>query len=359
MSTVTSRVSPYLLMIVLALAAIPHKAFAQINATAPGSQGCSAAGLGTTGCISSPQLAYDGSPMTAASISPALVAGNAFLRVGFAQPVLQGTTVTVRIGFTSAQAVNLALIVNATITTYTGPDAGAVVQTVPISATVTPNMPIDISFTAETTFQYVQLSASSVVNASNTYTALFYNAAIPSPLPVELVTFTGKSHADAVELNWVTASEKNSAYFIVERATGAQNQYKRLSEVAGAGNSTRATNYRFVDAQPVGLGYYRLRQVDLDGTSTYSPAVAVRSTPALVLLAYPNPSTGLLTVAGPPHTRFTIVNRLGQVVQRGEMGVANTSQVDLRGLPASVYFLREEATGAVVKIAIAGTDASQ
>ena len=114
-----------------------------------------------------------------------------------------------------------------------------------------------------------------------------------------------------------------------------------------------------IDSQPVGLGYYRLRQVDLDGTSTYGPVVAVRSTPSLVLRAYPNPSTGLLTLAGSPHTRFTIVNRLGQVIQQGETGVAMTSQVDLRGLPAGVYFLREEATGAVVKIVMTGTDVPQ
>ena len=205
----------------------------------------------------------------------------------------------------------------------------------------------------------MELRTGSAVNANESYSVLLYDAATLAPLPVELTTFTGKSRAAAVELHWATASEKNNAYFVVERATKAQDHYEPLGTVAGAGTSTHAIAYRFVDAQPVGLGYYRLRQVDLAGTSTYSPAVALRSTPALVLLAYPNPSTGLVTIAGPPHTRFTIVNRLGQVVQQGEMGVANTCQVDLRGLPASVYFLREEATGAVLKIATAGADTPQ
>ena len=382
MSTVTSRVSPYLLIIVLALAAIPYKIFAQAQATILGPQdlGCLILAGATNGCgtIVNAAQAVDASPTTAASITPGPASSTAFLQVGFASEVHSFTNVKARIGFKPSDPLSTALITNTTITTYGAPTPGTLgqpatrgvkLQEVPLGfTTIRANTFIDITFTATIAFQYVELSTSSTANVNDAYSVLLYNVAtttdppgtvFSAPLPVELITFTGKSRAAAVELNWVTASEKNSAYFVVERATEAQNQYKRLGEVAGAGNSTRATNYSFVDAQPVGLGYYRLRQVDLDGTSTYSPTVAVRSTPALVLLAYPNPSTGLLTVAGPPHTRFTIVNRLGQVVQRGEMGVANTSQVDLRGLPASVYFLRGEATGAVVKIVLAGADAPQ
>lgn len=359
MVTIISRVLPHLLITVLVSAAIPYKVFAQTqNATSE--QGSNAGCVATLcGTISNPGQAVDGDPATAATITPPAAVGTVSLRVGFASPVLSGTRVRARVSFTSPGTLSLTVAQNTGIRTYNR-GGSTVVQSVASGLnTITDGTIVNIDFVASANFDDLELYTSNMANANSNYSVLLYDAATLAPLPVELTTFTGKSRAAAVELNWATASEKNNAHFVVERATEAQNQYKRLGELAGAGNSTHATTYSFVDAQPVGLGYYRLRQVDLNGTSTYSPAIAVQSTSALVLLAYPNPSTGLVTVAGPPHTRFTIVNRLGQIVQRGEVGVSNTCQVDLRGLTASVYFLREEATGAVVKIATAGTDAPQ
>lgn len=354
-----SRVLPHLLIAVLVLAAIPYKVFAQTQKATSDKGFDSGCVLTVCGSVSDRPKAVDTDPASAAVITPGRAISTAALRVGFTSPVLTGTRVNVRISFTSPGTINNIIADNTFINTYTA-GGTTVVQKAPSGiSSVTQGTIYSVIFTASAGFQELELRTGSAVNANESYSVLLYDAATLAPLPVELTTFTGKSRAAAVELHWATASEKNNAYFVVERATKAQDHYEPLGTVAGAGTSTHAIAYRFVDAQPVGLGYYRLRQVDLAGTSTYSPAVALRSTPALVLLAYPNPSTGLVTIAGPPHTRFTIVNRLGQVVQQGEMGVANTCQVDLRGLPASVYFLREEATGAVLKIATAGADTPQ
>ena len=155
-------------------------------------------------------------------------------------------------------------------------------------------------------------------------------------------------------LKWATASEKNSAYFQVERAsTEAPEQYKAIGQVTAAGSSTQALRYSFVDAQPLAQGYYRLKQVDKDGTSAYSPVVAVRATPALALQAYPNPTNGTLTVTGPVDTRFTLLNQLGQAVQQGTL--SQTGTLDLSRQPDGLYFLRDHATGTTVKVTKSAT----
>ena len=109
--------------------------------------------------------------------------------------------------------------------------------------------------------------------------------------PVELVEFTARRQADGtVGLDWVTLSESDNAYFTIE-ATGQQDNFVAIGRVAGQGTTTGRSTYHFTDA--VGARYYRLRQVDHDGTESFSPVVYVA---ALAhperLTCYPNPSSG-------------------------------------------------------------------
>jgi hypothetical protein len=180
---------------------------------------------------------------------------------------------------------------------------------------------------------------------------LYHITATFMPLPVELTTFTGSAKASSVALKWATASEKNSAYFQVERASPeAPEQYQRIGQVAAVGTSTQPTSYSFVDAHPLPQNYYRLRQVDNDGTSSYSPVVAVRATPALALQAYPNPTNGTLTVTGSKDTHFALVNQLGKVVLQGALALSPNCELDLSNQPNGLYFLRDTTTGTTVKV---------
>jgi hypothetical protein len=123
-----------------------------------------------------------------------------------------------------------------------------------------------------------------------------------SPLPVTLSSFVSNRTVAGVQLRWQTVSELKSSYFIVERALDAVN-YQPLGRVAAAGTSTNAHAYAYLDAvvQAGRTHYYRLRQVDLDGTSTFSPVVAVQVLGAgtgseLLNSAYPNPFSTELTL---------------------------------------------------------------
>lgn len=96
-------------------------------------------------------------------------------------------------------------------------------------------------------------------------------------LPIELVSFTAKPTADKVKLQWATASEVNNDYFVLERSEDAVNFYP-VGIVDGAGNSTQLLHYSFYDYEISAKNmYYRLKQVDHDGTFSYSRIIAVQT----------------------------------------------------------------------------------
>ena len=122
-----------------------------------------------------------------------------------------------------------------------------------------------------------------------------------NPLPVELTTFIGWNDGAVNELQWTTASEFNSDKFIIERSADAVS-FEYIGEVDAAGNSSVELAYNFTDGSPIqGINYYRLKQIDNDGSFEYSNVIAVRvqgeqfSKPSIVNI-YPNPTNGLLNV---------------------------------------------------------------
>jgi len=110
------------------------------------------------------------------------------------------------------------------------------------------------------------------------------------PLPVELISFEANIEAGTVVLNWLTASELNNDYFTLERGRNVE-AFIEIGETPGAGTTNFMQEYRFVDANPLsGTTYYRLRQTDFDGKTTYSQIVEVRFVYGQASLSiYPNP----------------------------------------------------------------------
>jgi hypothetical protein len=96
-----------------------------------------------------------------------------------------------------------------------------------------------------------------------------------APMPVELVSFKAQALNGNAKLTWVTATEKNNDKFVIERSEDGK-VYTKIGEVNGHGNSSTSINYTFIDRNPaVAVNYYRLRQLDLDGTATFSNIVAL------------------------------------------------------------------------------------
>ncbi len=117
-------------------------------------------------------------------------------------------------------------------------------------------------------------------------------------LPVEYLFFKGEQTGSEVRLDWATTSELNNHYFEVERSADG-GIWESLSQVNGQGTSFLGSSYAFSDKTPrPGKNYYRLRQVDFDGTFSYSDQIEVElaATSGFGLTAFPNPSNEAITV---------------------------------------------------------------
>ncbi|MBK7379429.1 MAG: immune inhibitor A [Ignavibacteriales bacterium] len=112
-------------------------------------------------------------------------------------------------------------------------------------------------------------------------------------VPVELTSFNAKSTNKEITLNWQTATELNNNGFEIERLTNANSGWTRIGFVMGNGTTQEIHNYSFVDKNPVsGINYYRLKQIDYDGTVNLSQEVSVNFVGVIEYSLeqnYPNP----------------------------------------------------------------------
>ncbi|WP_345126181.1 T9SS type A sorting domain-containing protein [Hymenobacter antarcticus] len=218
-------------------------------------------------------------------------------------------------------------VTQGTIATSQNPNAGSI-------ANFTVNLP---NFTTRTT-----VGVTITISAARRSIVLISNVIISSdsPLPVELTRFAATAKGQGVTVDWATASEKNSDRFEVQRsATGEA--FETVGTVKGQGNTSSTHAYTLVDSRPLaGRSYYRLRQVDTDGTTAYSPVVAVQLRAELAV--YPNPSAGIVTLpAALGDVRYRLLNTIGQTLLSGQ--ATGNDQLDLSKLAKGTFFL--ELTG--------------
>ena len=167
-----------------------------------------------------------------------------------------------------------------------------------------------------------------------------------TPLPVELLTFTGERDQDKVTLRWSTASEINNDYFIVQHSRDMKN-FSGIGKLYGAGNSTNVNNYVFDDPEPFqGINYYRLLQVDFDGHTTTYPSVALRFDGGRTEL-YPNPASEISKLSyssdSEKQIHIKIFDAIGQLAFSQEEQVTkgnNDIRIDLSALAKGIYFLQ-------------------
>ena len=178
--------------------------------------------------------------------------------------------------------------------------------------------------------------------------SVFASAQSSNPVPITLLNFDAVAHGTGVMTTWVTATETNNDYFIIERSLDGQH-FEQVGTRKGAGSSSTTLYYSMPYLNPLkGVSYYRLRQVDFDGKESKSQLVAVSFLEGNVLNVFPNPAQSEIQYrfnsAGDGVVTFEIMDMLGKVFVSQQVNVnkgTNTSEpLDIRFMPQGVYFIQ-------------------
>lgn len=171
-----------------------------------------------------------------------------------------------------------------------------------------------------------------------------------SPLPVELLAFDAAPEGAQVLCSWSTASERNSMAFVVQRSADGE-RFEEIGTVPAAGHSMTVRQYAFGDERPLaGLSYYRLQQVDLDGSSALSQAVPVYfggGNGGSELRVFPNPCAEALFVAelGDERAEGAVHDALGREVMRISLQGPAPARIDVAALQPGHYSINLHAHG--------------
>ncbi|WP_159452117.1 T9SS type A sorting domain-containing protein [Hymenobacter roseosalivarius] len=198
------------------------------------------------------------------------------------------------------------------------------------------------------------------VSGSN-YAAASSNAedvTIVRPLPVELRQFTATAARLDAQLSWTTASELNNDRFVVERSLDGLT-FSSIGTVRGKGTSTQQSKYGFTDAGAARFGsliYYRLKQLDFDGTASFSPVRTVKFVDAIKVdvSVYPNPTQGgaTLDLTGLPAGNYQVqlLDLTGRSLQVLTLAGQQEHPLQVQALPHGSYIVRVR--GAAVNVAL-------
>lgn len=180
------------------------------------------------------------------------------------------------------------------------------------------------------------------------------------PLPVTMVGASATCGDEGALIEWATASEQDCAWFTVQRSADAEH-WEDVGTVACSGNSYQMRHYRFVDRAPLpgDISYYRIKQVDINGTAGLFAAMPLAPCGhGGILAAWPNPFGNELNIALPGNLDdpggLSVVFRdpAGRMVWQGAIPGEKSGMATVTGLsrlPAGAYWVEvNTSTGALV-----------
>jgi len=179
-------------------------------------------------------------------------------------------------------------------------------------------------------------------------------------LPIELTSFTATCDVRSTLVEWTTASERNNDYFSLERSDDAIN-FTEIARIASAGNSIEPLDYSYTDyGIHGGDNYYRLVQVDYDGTRTASEIVVANCVEYSAdvepeVMAFPNPFSGELTLVldnfDNRAATIEVYDMLGKLIYTEKADAPQNSYetiLNLSNLPSGAYTVRVSTTDFVI-----------
>lgn len=156
-------------------------------------------------------------------------------------------------------------------------------------------------------------------------------------LPIELISFLlSPIDNEYFALQWQTASEINNDYFILERSIDGIS-FTSVTSIDGNGTSNQLHTYSYDDYNVTvnKVYYYRLKQIDYDGSYIYSSIISGRLSGSPTITMYPNPTNGLVqsTIM---FDQVEVFTELGQLVKT----VSSSNTVDISNLANALYLIK-------------------
>jgi hypothetical protein len=169
-------------------------------------------------------------------------------------------------------------------------------------------------------------------------------------LPISLVEFKAECNKGKQNLVWTTASEINNDFFTIEKSNDAKN-WDILGMIPGSGNSNELLTYNLLDRnENKGMGYYRLKQTDFNGSYAYSKIISSENCSELAEIpaaVFPNPFDNSLNLTFNANsddiTNISVFDAAGKAVFKSDYIAKegfNSNSIDLKTLPSGVYYLK-------------------
>lgn len=193
--------------------------------------------------------------------------------------------------------------------------------------------------------RFIRVRLLAKVNGGPSIDGYFDNISVTTsiPLPVIISSFNVVPENADVKLIWTTSTENDNNYFTVQRSQNA-NDWTDLEKVQADSNAGAGATYTAFDNDPfTGISYYRLKQTDFTGKSTYSEIKEINFTKSFAdVIVFPNPAKTFFTLSGTglKNLRIELYNNIGQMIILPQTAQNNAITFNTSNLSKGIYFIR-------------------
>jgi hypothetical protein len=161
-------------------------------------------------------------------------------------------------------------------------------------------------------------------------------------LPVSFLSFTARQINTAIELKWSTATEQNSRGFEIQKSENGIH-FSVIGFVNGKGSNNSIQQYSFIDSRPAkGTNYYRLKQIDFDEKSSFSPVRQVKYTDENIYSLHPNPAKDKLVIEIPARNTSAILisDVTGRIVWQSANINSSVIEISVSPFTSGLYIVQ-------------------